>query len=200
MAGQFLPQQIEGAAELPRPRRRQRIVERNDKIGLRRQPGWLLLETLLPVLSVSAFACVYRTMNAPEEYLGFAILVAVMVASAVLTFRGQSELSGALDQVTQESMPLVLASSQTQISLLSANKWLTEIYEPLQAMVPPGARGKLEPAEVFHEILQHRWFLSEERGSAVDTFEAARDYIDNVLSTKPDEALAAPGGEAEDSP
>ena len=60
-------------------------------------------------------------------YLGFAILVAVMVASAVLTFRGQSELNDALDQVTQESMPLVIASSQTQISLLSANKWLTDV-------------------------------------------------------------------------
>ena len=36
--------------------------------------------------------------------------------------------------------------------------------------------------------------------SAVDTFEAARDYIDNVLSTKPDEAVATPGGDADDSP
>ena len=49
-------------------------------------------------------------------------------------------------------------------------------------MVPAEARGKLEPAEVFHEILQHRWFLSEQRGAEVDTFEAAADYIANVLS------------------
>ncbi len=80
---------------------------------------------------------------------------------------------------------------------LVAYKWLTEIYEPLQAMVPAEARGKLEPAEVFHEILQHRWFLSEQRGAAVETFDAAADYIANVLSTKPDEALAPPGGEAD---
>ena len=79
---------------------------------------------------------------------------------------------------------------------LVANKWLTKIYEPLQAMVPPEARGKLEPAEVFHEILQHRWFLSEQRGVAVDTFDAAADYIANVLTTKPDEAVAPPGGDA----
>ncbi|GAB3249213.1 DUF4032 domain-containing protein [Nocardioides dilutus] len=83
---------------------------------------------------------------------------------------------------------------------LVANRWLTQIYEPVQAMVPGEARGKLEPAEVFHEILQHRWFLSEQRGAEVDTFEAAADYISNVLSTKPDEALAAPGGDADDSP
>ena len=82
---------------------------------------------------------------------------------------------------------------------LVANRWLTEIYEPIQAMVPAGARGKLEPAEVFHEILQHRWYLSEQRGASVDTFEAAADYIDNVLSTKPDEAVATPGGDADDA-
>ena len=45
---------------------------------------------------------------------------------------------------------------------LVANKWLTEIYEPIMPMIPPDARGKLEPAEVFHEILVHRWYLSEQ--------------------------------------
>ena len=83
---------------------------------------------------------------------------------------------------------------------LVANRWLTEIYEPIQAMVPAEARGKLEPAEVFHEILQHRWFLSErERRRGRTPFEAAEDYIANVLSTKPDEAVAAPGGEASEA-
>ncbi len=74
---------------------------------------------------------------------------------------------------------------------LVANRWLTEIYEPIIAMVPPEARGKLEPAEIYHEILVHRWLLSERAGAEVDLFEAARDYIDNVLTTKPDEAVAA---------
>ena len=74
---------------------------------------------------------------------------------------------------------------------LVANRWLTEIYEPIIAMVPPEARGKLEPAEIYHEILVHRWLLSERAGVEVDLFETARDYIDNVLTTKPDEAVAA---------
>lgn len=49
-------------------------------VALRRMPGWILLETLLPVLAVSAFAFSYRAMNAPEEYLGFAILGGAMTA------------------------------------------------------------------------------------------------------------------------
>ncbi len=75
---------------------------------------------------------------------------------------------------------------------LVANRWLTEIYEPITAMVPPEARGKLEPAEVFHEILVHRWLLSEKAGHEVDIFETARDYIDNELTRRPDEAVATP--------
>src|SRR3954467_9487589 len=34
-----------------------------------------------------------------------------------------------------------------------ANRCLDEIYEPVRALIPPEATGKLEPAEVFHEVL-----------------------------------------------
>jgi hypothetical protein len=74
---------------------------------------------------------------------------------------------------------------------LVANRWLTQIFEPIMAMVPPEARGKLEPAEIFHEILVHRWYLSERAGHEVGIFETARDYIDTVLTRRPDEAVAA---------
>jgi hypothetical protein len=58
--------------------------------------------------------------------------------------------------------------------------------------VPPEAGGKLEPAEIFHEILVHRWFLSEREGHEVDIFASARDYIDSVLQQRPDEAITGP--------
>jgi tRNA A-37 threonylcarbamoyl transferase component Bud32 len=71
-----------------------------------------------------------------------------------------------------------------------AHRWLTEVYEPITAMVPVEMRGKLEPAEVFHEILEHRWFLSEQAGHPVHTRDAARSYIDTVLQARPEEVLA----------
>jgi hypothetical protein len=76
-------------------------------------------------------------------------------------------------------------------SSLVANRWLTEVYEPILRLVPPEARGKLEPAELFHEILEHRWYLSERAGSEVDVFDAARDYVENVLPHRPDEAVTS---------
>jgi hypothetical protein len=74
---------------------------------------------------------------------------------------------------------------------LAANRWLTQIFEPIMALVPPEARGKLEPAEIFHEILVHRWYLSERAGREIGIFDAARDYIDTVLTGKPDELVTA---------
>jgi ABC-2 type transport system permease protein len=49
-------------------------------IGLLRQPGWIALETILPLLSVSALAFVYRATAAPEEYVGFVFLGGAMTA------------------------------------------------------------------------------------------------------------------------
>jgi tRNA A-37 threonylcarbamoyl transferase component Bud32 len=70
-----------------------------------------------------------------------------------------------------------------------AQRWLNEVYEPTIAMVPSGLRGKLEPAEMFHEILEHRWYLSERAGREVSTKRAARSYIENELAKRPDEAI-----------
>ena len=74
---------------------------------------------------------------------------------------------------------------------LVASRWMHEVYEPITAMIPPDASGKLEPPEVFHEILVHRWYLSEAAGREVDIFETARDYIERYLTTKPDELITA---------
>ena len=68
---------------------------------------------------------------------------------------------------------------------------MTQFFEPIMEMVPREARGKLEPAEIYHEILVHRWYLSERAGHEVGIFETARDYIDNVLTQKPDELITA---------
>ena len=73
-----------------------------------------------------------------------------------------------------------------------ANRWLTEVWERLMALVPRELLGRLEPAEIFHEVLQHRWFLSERASFPVDLFDAAADYMATVLATKPEEALATP--------
>ncbi|MEU9885162.1 DUF4032 domain-containing protein [Sphaerisporangium sp. NPDC051011] len=76
-----------------------------------------------------------------------------------------------------------------------AHRWLAEIFQPTVTSIPPELRGKLEPAQLFHEVLDHRWFMSEAAGRDVGLDAALRSYIGNVLVFKPDEK-AIIGGEA----
>jgi hypothetical protein len=70
-------------------------------------------------------------------------------------------------------------------------RWLAEVYQPIVDAIPRSLVGRMEPAEVFHEVLEHRWFLSEKAGRDVGTTAAARSYFDTVLPTTP-EGLTTP--------
>jgi tRNA A-37 threonylcarbamoyl transferase component Bud32 len=69
-----------------------------------------------------------------------------------------------------------------------AHEWLARVFEPVVRTVPRELRGKLEPAEVFHEVLEHRWYLSEQQGRDVPLADAVASYVESVLPHKPDEA------------
>jgi tRNA A-37 threonylcarbamoyl transferase component Bud32 len=69
-----------------------------------------------------------------------------------------------------------------------AHDWLTSCFEPVIRAVPQHLRGKLEPAELYHEVLEHRWYLSERRGRDVGLTTSVESYIRSVLVHKPDEA------------
>jgi uncharacterized protein DUF4032/lipopolysaccharide kinase (Kdo/WaaP) family protein len=77
-----------------------------------------------------------------------------------------------------------------------AYRWLTECFEPSIASVPAELRGKREAAELFHEILEHRWFLSEAARRDIGMPAAVASYIETVLRHRPDErAVLTPEGD-----
>ncbi len=69
--------------------------------------------------------------------------------------------------------------------IVAANRWLEEIYDPVIAAIPEELRGRLPPAEIFHEILEHRWYMSETAGRDVGTTAATKDYLEQVLPEAP---------------
>jgi len=71
-----------------------------------------------------------------------------------------------------------------------AHEWLTDRFEPIVQSVPMDLRAKLEPAELYHEVLEHRWFLSERAGAEVSMEKAATSYMNTVLHGLPDEEIA----------
>jgi hypothetical protein len=70
---------------------------------------------------------------------------------------------------------------------VAGRRWLTDVYQPVVAAVPDELAGRLEPAEIFHEVLEHRWFLSERAGFDVGTWAAARSYVQHELPRTPEE-------------
>ncbi|HBO54017.1 DUF4032 domain-containing protein [Janibacter terrae] len=70
---------------------------------------------------------------------------------------------------------------------LVAHEWLDRVYEPTARRIPPQLRAKLEPAEIFHEILEHRWYMAERVGHDVPIEDAIAEYLRDVLPSKPDE-------------
>ena len=69
-----------------------------------------------------------------------------------------------------------------------AHDWLNGVYEPIVRSVPRDMARKLEAAELFHEVLEHRWYMSERAGHDIPIADALKDYVATVLPTKPDEA------------
>ena len=69
-----------------------------------------------------------------------------------------------------------------------AHEWLSNVYEPVVGSIPAEFTGRLEPAELFHEVLEHRWYVSESKGTDVPMVEAVRSYVSEVLSKRRDEA------------
>jgi hypothetical protein len=68
---------------------------------------------------------------------------------------------------------------------VAAHRWLEEVYDPVVAAIPDGLHGRLSPPEIFHEILEHRWYLSEAAGADVGTTAAAQSYFATVLPDVP---------------
>ena len=62
-----------------------------------------------------------------------------------------------------------------------ATDWMREVYEPTVRMIPPEYRSQIEPAQFFHEVLDHRWFLAENAGHDIPMAEAVQSYVKNVL-------------------
>jgi hypothetical protein len=70
---------------------------------------------------------------------------------------------------------------------VAAYRWLVEIFEPTVAAVAAEHHGKREAAEIFHEVIQHKWYLSEQTGHDVGVEAAVVSYTSTVLPSEPDE-------------
>ena len=68
----------------------------------------------------------------------------------------------------------------------AAQRWLNEVFFKVVNSVPDSMRGRIEDAQFFHEVLEHRWYLGEKMGHDVGLERATEDYIADVLPFRSD--------------
>jgi hypothetical protein len=142
--------------------------------------------------------------------LGFAVeevSIAIDGANKVLKFQPKLVAAGYHTNRLRELMGLETEELQAKRILASfdryrarevnlstnvneiAFKWLTEIFNPIVNSVPAEHVGRVEPAQLFHEVLEHRWYLSEAAGHDVGLDLACKTYISGVLPYRRDSGI-----------
>ena len=100
---------------------------------------------------------------------------------------GENQARRLLDDIRRFGLFLESRNGKRLPENIVATRWLDQIYEPAMLTIPRDLAGRLEHAELFHQILEHRWFLSEQAGTDVGLDVAIRSYVDDVLRDAPDE-------------
>ncbi|MSO25321.1 MAG: DUF4032 domain-containing protein [Candidatus Nanopelagicaceae bacterium] len=68
-------------------------------------------------------------------------------------------------------------------------QWLADVFRRVVNQVPDNLKGRVEPAQLFHEVLENRWYLGEKLGKDVGLDFATADYIEKVLPYRMDSGV-----------
>ncbi|ASQ92871.1 DUF4032 domain-containing protein [Streptomyces sp. 11-1-2] len=66
-----------------------------------------------------------------------------------------------------------------------AHRWVRDVFRPTVRTVPKDLRGATDTAQIYYELLEHRWLLSERAGRDVGLEATVGDYIRTVLADRP---------------
>jgi hypothetical protein len=105
---------------------------------------------------------------------------------------GENQARRLLNDIAAFHSYLVRVRGMPVPDVVAATQWLAEVYEPVVRAIPPALRGRLSGAEIFHEVLEHRWLLSEAAGRDIGTSAAASDYFATILPQVPAELTVVP--------
>jgi hypothetical protein len=111
------------------------------------------------------------------------------LASLTGLWAGENQARRLLGDIRSFAAEQQAITGRTLPENVSAVRWLDQRFGPTIAAIPPELVGKLQSAEIYHQILEHRWFLSERFGRDVTIDEAIAGYIADVLAHAPDETI-----------
>jgi Domain of unknown function (DUF4032)/Lipopolysaccharide kinase (Kdo/WaaP) family len=102
---------------------------------------------------------------------------------------GENQARRMLHDIRNFETELEAKSGKSLTDNVVAVRWLDRRFEPIMARVPAEMFEKLEAAEIYHQLLEHRWFLSEQAGKDVSLEDALDSYLADVLRDAPEEKV-----------
>ena len=102
---------------------------------------------------------------------------------------GENQARRLLNDISRYRAVLEQRGGRRVPESVAAARWLEERFERALAAIPPEMASKLEPAELYHQVLEHRWFLSERAGGDVGLDETVASYVADVLASAPAEQI-----------
>ena len=109
---------------------------------------------------------------------------------------GENQARRLLNDIGRYRAVLEQRGGRKVVQSVAAARWLDERFGRALAGIPAEMSAKLEPAELYHQVLEHRWFLSERAGGDVGIDDAVKSYVADVLAPAPTEQIVPP----EDTP
>ena len=103
---------------------------------------------------------------------------------------GENQARRMLEDIHQFGAELQRRTGRSFPDNIVAVRWLDQRFEPTIAAIPDELLNRLEAAEIFHQLLEHQWYMAEQApdGTAVSLNEAIVSYL-ALLADAPPERL-----------
>jgi hypothetical protein len=101
---------------------------------------------------------------------------------------GENQARRMLQDIREFRAVLQKSSKRPVPENVAAVRWLDLRFEPIMESIPSELFNRLEPAEIFHQLLEHSWFMSEQAGREIPLDDALEDYL-ALLAKAPDERV-----------
>jgi hypothetical protein len=112
---------------------------------------------------------------------------------------GENQARRMLQDIQSYATHLQLRSDTPIPFNVAAVRWLDRVFEPLIAEIPRELLDRLEAAEIFHQLMEHRWYLNEKTGADLTLIEVLHDYL-GLLADAPAERLQLDEPDTPDAP
>ena len=112
------------------------------------------------------------------------------LASLTGLIAGENQARRMLHDIKVFGAELQRTSTRPVPENVAAVRWLDLRFEPIIQSIPAELLNRLQAAEIFHQLLEHRWYMAEQAGHDVTLEEALADYTGAARDGAPVERVA----------